>query len=512
MNNANQSKYLNILKIFVTVIQTLKKKIRKINEKMEGKYSPTLVSIGVTGIAFVLSSIILFFPNYLGVADDGSVSKTMEAAGVHYMQEEIGDIYNNYFVRTYARAQEKTQQPMIISSSHAIIVKAAVLLDDIVTKDNYFDIRFLGLLYLLLFTPAFYILIKQACCRVKKFSEGLIVSIVGLLIFSDVAYITYFNSFYPEAIWFISLLYCVGFALSFQENRTGLKDFIYLILFLVAGTILVSSKWQCSIIGIILGVYCIRLMFVGKHWLWRVSCTLSAFYISFVAIVCMISLDNDFTETSKLHAMTRGVLFVSTNPEKTLSEFGIAPSYEILTDTSAYDYFPLVKADDLSLKNGFLDQYTTLDIASYYARHPGKLLGMIDISVKSSANIRRSYCGNYEKSVGLPEKAKSIFWSMWSTFKARSAPKTVGYVFVLLVGVILLFGKGYSLRPIINRRSTIFLDMMLVVLLISISQSIVTIIFSGDAEMIRHCFIVNFGIDIVTYFVFSEVLHKLNII
>jgi hypothetical protein len=153
-----------------------------------------------------------------------------------------------------------------------------------------------------------------------------------------------------------------------------------------------------------------------------------------------------------------------------------------------------------------------LDIASYYARHPGKLLGMIDVSVKSSFSIRRSYCGNYEKSVGLPEKAKSIFWSTWSTFKDTSAPKTVGFLIVLLGGVILLFGKEYSLRPIVERRSTIFLDMMLVILIISVSQAIVTIIFSGDAEMIQHCFLVNFGTDIVTYFVFSEVLHKLNII
>lgn len=512
VKNENQSKFINIIKILATFIQKIKNNTKKLNKKMEGKYSPTLISIGVTGIACVLASIMLFFPNYLGVADDGSITEIMNAVDVHYIQDEVGDVYNNYFVRTYARVQENAEQNGSVTSSHIFIVKAAVLLDDIVTKDRYFDIRFLGLLYLLLFIPGFYFLIKQACSRVKRFSEGVVIGVVGLLIFSDVAYITYFNSFYPEALWFISLIYCVGFALSFQEKRKGLIDFLYLILFLVAGTVLVSSKWQCSIIGIIIAVYCIRLFFIGKHWLWGVACIIGAFYISFIAIVCMIGLNNDFNETSKFHAMTRGVLFGSTNPEKTLTEFGIDSSYEVLTDASSYDYFPMVQADDLSLKNGFLDQYTTLDIAAYYARHPGKVLGMIDVSVKSSFSIRRSYCGNYEKSVGLPEKAKSIFWSIWSTFKDTSAPKTVGYLFILLGGVLILFGKGYSLRPIVERRSTIFLDMMLVIMLISISQSIVTIIFSGDAEMIQHCFLVNFGTDIVTYFVFSEVLHKLNII
>lgn len=512
MENKDQSKFLNRIRVVLFLIQKIKNLRKKINHKMEGRYSPTLISLGMTVIACILASSMLFLPNYLGVADDGSATKIMNAVDVYYIQDEVGDMYNNYFIKTYSRVQESGQQTNNLKSSHIFLVKAAVLLDDIVTKDKYFDIRFLGLIYMILYIPAIYFLIKQACCRVKRFSEGMVIGGAGLLIFSDVAYITYFNSFYPEAIWFISLIYCVGFALSFQEKRKGLKDFLYLIWMLISGSVLISSKWQCFIIGIILAVFCIKLIFVRRNWLWGIACILGALYISFISIVCMIRLDNDFNATSKFHAMTRGVLFGSNNPEKTLAEFRIAPSYEMLTDASSFNYFPEVRADDSSLKSGFLDQYTTLDIASYYIRHPGKLIGMIDVSIKSSFSIRRSYCGNYEKSVGMPEKAKSIFWSVWSTFKDTSAPKTIGYLFVLIGAVIILFGKGYSLRPIEERRNTIFLDMMIVVLFISLSQSVVTIFFSGDAEMIQHCFMVNFGVDMITYFVFSEVLHKLNVI
>ena len=72
--------------------------------------------------------------------------------------------------------------------------------------------------------------------------------------------------------------------------------------------------------------------------------------------------------------MTRGVLFSSADPAKSLSEFGIDPSYELLADASAYDYLPFVKSEDSSLYNGFLDHYTISDIGVYYLQHPGSLI------------------------------------------------------------------------------------------------------------------------------------------
>ena len=111
----------------------------------------------------------------------------------------------------------------------------------------------------------------------------------------------------------------------------------------------------------------------------------------------------------------------------------------------------------------------------------------------------------------MPERARSIFWCAWSTFKNNSAPKTIGYLVVLVGAVVMLFSRGYSIRPSEDRRSTVFLDMMMVVLLICISQAAITIVNSGDAQMVQHCFLISFGIDIMTYYVFAELVHKINI-
>lgn len=108
--------------------------------------------------------------------------------------------------------------------------------------------------------------------------------------------------------------------------------------------------------------------------------------------------------------------------------------------------------------------------------------------------------------------AKSLFWSGWSTFKENSAPKTIGYIVILVIGIVMLYGRSYSLRPSENRRSTVVLDTLIMVLIICMSQAVISIVNSGDAELTQHCFLMGCGIDIMTYFVLVEILHKLNIL
>jgi hypothetical protein len=506
-----ESKIVNQINKVIDLLKKVGQIRGRINKRMEGKYSSSLIALVATVAVTLLMLLILFVPNYLGVADDGSISQVMNSSGVYYMQTEVSEIYNNYFIKTYSNVLSGYQTKNTMMNSQIILIKVAIYIDNLITRDKFFDIRFLALLYSICYVPAIYLLIKQACMRVKEFSEGFVIGFTGVLVFADVGYITYFNSFYPEAIWFISLMYCVAAALSFQEKRSKYKDFGSLVIIIVAGIILATSRSQTSFIAILLAIFCLKLLFIRRSWMWGLLCVLSSLFLSFISIGCMINMQSDFDETSKFHAMTRGVLFQSDNPSETLSEFNINSSYEMLADASSYDFLPVVQATDAVLQKEFLDKYTQMDIAVYYARHPGDYLSMLDVAIKSCFSIRREYCGNYEQSVGLPERARSVFWSTWSNFKGNSLPKSLGY-FVFLAGVaIFQFRKGYSIRHYEERRSTIFLDTMIIVILICLSQATITIINSGDAEMVQHCFLVSYGIDILTYFIFAEIVHRIKI-
>ena len=238
-----------------------------------------------------------------------------------------------------------------------------------------------------------------------------------------------------------------------------------------------------------------------------------ALLMSTTAVVSMNTLETGFTSTSKYHSMTKGVLFQSANPEETLKEFGINPSYSILTNFSAYDYYPFVFPDNEKLQDGFMKEFNTLDIAKFYWKNPRALIRMLDISVRDTIYLRRNYCGNFEISAGMPPMGQSIMWSIWSFFKVNTMPRTIGYLILLLVALILLYrwlsrqnqdgpDMGYVqiLQPLV-----------ILIIGVGISQALVCIIMSGHAEFGQRAFLLGLAMDIILYLFICKLLLVMKI-
>ncbi|MGB8450887.1 MAG: hypothetical protein WCD89_01005 [Anaerocolumna sp.] len=498
---------LFILGKLISGVKFFLNKRQLLNFNMKDKYTPHKMAVFAVVLIGLIWAYALFIPPYLGVADDGTFYKAMEKAGLSYTQEDSADRYNNYYVRVYSHNSSVSSDT---KNAQDVFIGTAVFLDDLITKDKVFDIRFLAVLYGILFLPAVYIIVKQACIRVSNFSEAFTLTLFGVLIFGDITYLTYFASLYPEALWYICLLYTAGLTGTLQGKYSSLKLFILMF----SGIAFSLSRQQCWVIGILLAGFFIRSTFFNKMLLWKLYCILLALVLSISGIVSFYRLESDFTITSKYHAMTRGVLFQADNPEKALEEFGIDSSFSILANTSAYDYYPEVLPDDKALQKGFYDKYSSYDIALYYIKHPGSFIGMMDIAVKSVTNLRRSFCGNYEKTAGMPVMAKSLFWSGWSNFKERSMPKTIGYFILLLVIAFLFYGRG--IRPKFSKRkqkdSKLMLELVVIVAGIGISQAVITVIMSGDVLLTQHGFLLGAAMDIILYFVVADLLSRLGIL
>lgn len=509
--NLKNDKLLIIRSILIflkKIISFIKTKIEWVNENSEGKYSPTLIGL-LAGVASILVIIIiLFVPPFIGMADDGSFSSKMNPVGIYHKEDNHESLYFNYYVREYLSLAPQSTGAFNFSIQKLLIYTAKSI-DWFFTRDNVFDLRFLALLYSFLFIPAVILLVKQSAYMVKTLTEMLVVGMLGVLIFADVGYIAYFSSFYTEPIIYLSTLFCCGAALAIKNE---MNSFLYLVIFTVSGVALTTVEKQCSLLGVFLVILAVRFIFINKKMIWKLGCVISVVLLVFSIMLSLYYNSPDYTVFSKYHAMTRGVLLQSTEPEKTLREFGIDSSYSILTDTSSNEQYPLINPNNKSLQKGFYDRYNSAEIAGYYARNPKSMIAMLDIAVKAAFNIRGGSRGNYEEGVGWPKMAKSLFWSGWSNFKINSAPKTIGFLVVLLIGIILLFRR----KPEENikryqQTNTIPLGVMLVIFLMGISQAIITIINSGDAEMYQHLFLFSVAIDITIYFCFSQLLHRLKI-
>lgn len=511
MNNYNKKDDWAVVRVilqgFKDVITLFKTWIEQVNKSREGKYSSSFIGWCAALMSTLLLVIMLFVPPYLGMSDDGSFDRVANPVGIYHLEDTKENLYYNYYVKDYYSLSGISSGDI---SSQRLFIIAAKLIDTFFTRDNLFDLRFLALVYGLLFIPALALLVKQAVQRVHKFSEQVVIGFAGVLIFADVSYLTYFSSFYVEPMIFICFLLCVGSALALKEEKHNAK---YLLIYTISGILLTMAKHQFAVIGIFLGIMCVVFLFLKKQIFWRVGC-ISAAIILFLSMLTSLTYNtSDFTQSSKYHAMTRGVLLEADDPEKALAEFGIDGSFATLTDTNSNDSYPFIDPVNKVLKEGFYDKYDTTKISYYYIKHPKAILAMLDISVKSAFDLRRSISGNYEKIVGMPKMAKSLFWSFWSSFKVKSAPRTIGFIIVLFIATIVLFRRKKLSAESNNRfRAFIPLEIMLLILLIGISQAMITVVNSGDAEMTQHLFLFSLSIDLLIYFCFAEILPKLNLI
>lgn len=501
----SDSIFSHLLIVLQELLETFQSVRGRINRRMRNQYSPQILSSIVTACCGVLVFIALFVPPYCGMANDGTVSQTMKTLGLQYLQDDVSSNYNNYFVRVYQNITPGEGAATL----HLWFLRLARALDYLFTRDTLFDVRFAGILYCILYLPAIYLLTKSALERLQFFTESMVVSGAVVLIFADISLLSYFNSLYPEPLILIGVLYLAGAAMKLQKSSG--REAGTLILFCVSALVLAFTRKYCFLVC--LGAVAFLILFM------RV-CTVRKYLVLILSGVLLaggltssVMMPDDFTDTSHIHAMTRGVLLQSNNPEKTLEEFNIDGSYALLADVSMYDVMPVSEEENPLLQHGFIDRYTTSDIVLHYMRHPGNYISMLDLGVKSSIDLRRVYCGNYEQSEGLPPRAQSPFWSVYSNYKSRSAPKTIGYLVVLIAAFVLMSGrKSFPSNGEPERFHYVYLLVMTLITFMGVAGLSYIFVRSGDAQLSQFHFLPGVCMDLLLFYILTEILDKLNIL
>lgn len=479
---------------------------KALNARMRQRFTPRQLAAIAAAVCMLAAILVLFVPPYLGVANDGTVSAIIHESGLRFLSDKEADNYGNYFLRLYGKGYA---QPGAFTL-HLLVIRCAKFLDDLLTRDAFFDVRFLALIYFLFYGPAVFLVIREALERVHNFSEQMVITVLGVIIFSDISLLTYFNSLYPDPLLLILMLYTVGFAMGLQREKTGL---ISIGLMTLSVCLLCLVRRHCFVVGICFVLVCFALLRALTDSRQRVALLMCSVLIMGCSVYSLFALNDEFTLTSKIHAMTRGVLLQSRNPEKSLQEFGIDGCYAMLTDNSLYDPLPQTREENPLLAEDFTGRYNTGTIGIYYLRHPNAAISMLDIGVKASFDLRRNGCGNYEKSAHMPEGAQSVFWSMYSIYKLRSAPRTIGYLLALILGFILMSGrKTFRTDGIPERFHYVYVCIMGVISASILANLFYIFLRSGDAQIVQYRFLPGICMDLLLYFVLSEVLYRLNIL
>lgn len=175
--------------LFVKLYHLILNAIRRFDRAMRKRYRPKHLALMVVLVIAITASITLFVPPYLGLSNDGSFAAVLADTGLSRLDPSDTSAFFNYYERVYnvgSSALPTGTTPLV----QRMLVRTAVVIDELVTHDGLFDMRFLAAIYLLIYILLLIPMLSKLLGRVKVYSEGLFIAVFAVLIFGDTAMIT----------------------------------------------------------------------------------------------------------------------------------------------------------------------------------------------------------------------------------------------------------------------------------------------------------------------------------
>lgn len=443
----------------------------------------------------MIGSYILFLKPIIGVADNGDFYRIMSQNGLYNLPSNYEDTMFGYFNKEYGIYKYANETTSPIFSTQSIFIKLAVLISKIFNNNNTFDIRFLAVIFLILHAIAGYLLVKVFTKDIKLQKLKYLIAGLYIFIFGDIAYIAYFNSFYGEAVIITCFLLSIGILLyMIKFNKINLLN---LIILSTVCLLFIGVKQQLAPIGLLIAILIIRIGTITRKKYMKIASILIAFSFIVLSFLLYNSInDNDYV--NKFHAMTRGILMNSEDPEKALKELGIDGSYSLLKGETFYEKVPSINPEDERLKEDFYGNYSTLSIVTYYLKHPNEFISALKVGINNAYTIRPKAMGNYEKSEGREYGAKSYFFSGWSILKDNKILKNTSFMIISLIAYFIysfsIYKRSFNNKDI-NR--CLFEEVYLYIFLAGFSQILISIFLYGDADIAKYEFLYNLTFDLM---------------
>ena len=437
---------------------------------------------------FILVYVLMLRP-VIGVADNGDFARIMSSTGLYYMSSGFDERYFGYVNREYS-----VGVPIPFGggyfSTEIFIVAIAVILSQSVLPSGIFDIRYLSLIYLIVFIAALFLIVLGIH---KKWGwTGWLTAAVSVLVFSDMAYISYFNSFYGEAVTLVFLLLMTGAGIFLAS--TGKPRLWVLILFFLGAIFFVGAKVQNSPAGLLAALLSFRLIRLGKDNLWKHTVVFSTACVIAVSVLSYITISKDIKTCNKYQTVFYGIIKNSPDPAGDLRELGLNPEYKVLAGTNYFmtDYSIDIRTPEF--KKEIDSKINHLKIAAFYLKHPGRLLNKLEIAAFNGFKLKQGF-GNYEKYPGVGYKTTANILSFWSNFKLGALPHTLLFITIFFTGFILVLTVEYLRNKEFQAR--LLMEIMAFICLTGIMQFVMPIIGDGEADLSKHLFLFNVCFDLM---------------
>ena len=451
-------------------------------------------------LLILISGYALFCEPLIGLADNGDFFRVMAPNDLKHEQSRDVNDYFGYFNYKYDKMQYYNESKDKIMSTHNLVLRVSMGIDDLFTNDEKFDIRFQALVCLIILSFSIYWMAEVAESVTNNKKLKYILSLMAVVIFGDIGYTSYFNSFYGEAIAYSFYLLSISALLKFILKEE--MKIRYLFIFSIATLIFMGSKNQYALNGIIAFVLLLSLLFfrIGNYK--KVLSVVLGVLLLASTLFFYVTIDDSISLINKYHMITRGVMLFEPDVQQVTKESGIDDRYSLLAESIYFDRTPVIDPKDELLMNGFYSQYNIATVTMYYFTNPKAFSKMMELGWKNSFTTRPEVLGNYTRSSGRDFGERASFFTAWSYFKDNFIPHTSGLVYIFLtICIALSINRILKYRKSDKQRIACYFEIvMLYVFLTGFSQILVSFIGAGDADLKKHLFMTTVSLDILLYF------------
>jgi uncharacterized membrane protein (UPF0136 family) len=216
---------------------------------MRNKYFAKMILFAFF-FAFICS--ILFLSKKVGLADNGDFYRVINPLGIGFTPENNFNFFfidkyllsiqgNCLFTKIFNALLFIAKEPQVYVSTQYVFIKISLMLGLIyrtfTSQDTgIFNVRYLGMVYSFFYAIALTLLCSSHFKKSKVWNILLICAIT--IIFCDIGYLLYFDSFYGEAATLVSLMLMFGLiSYMIKQEKISLLAvvFFYIFSILLAG-------------------------------------------------------------------------------------------------------------------------------------------------------------------------------------------------------------------------------------------------------------------------------------
>lgn len=441
-------------------------------------------------VVVILTYVLMVRP-VIGVADNGDFPRIMNSVGLSYIPSSYEDRYFGYVNREY-KIVFTTPFGGRYFTTELLPVTFAILASQSVSRSGIFDIRYLGAIYIAIFTGAVFLIVAGS--RRRWGAVGWVVALLLVFIFADTGYTAYFNSLYGEAVTLVFILLMVGAGLYLALG--GKPQLWALILFFVGAVFFAGAKVQNSPAGILALLLGFRLIKLRRDILWKRTVIVSMAVVVIVSILSYVLVSRDIKICNKYQTVFYGILKDSPSPASDLAELGLDPKLEVLAGTNYFmDKYPIdIRTPEF--KRYIDEKVNHVKVAIFYMKHPERLIGKLNVAAVNGFKLMQGF-GNYEKYPGIAYKTTTDKFTLWSGFKLKVLPHSLLFLVLFFTCCGFIIGFEYLRRK--ETRDLMVLELSAFIWLTGVTQFVMPLIGDGEADLSKHLFLFNICFDLLFF-------------